>query len=338
MNVLFLSRFYYPHVGGVEKHVEAIAKKLAKNGCEISVVTEKHDKNLKEEENVGATKVYRFEYPKIKYFGLFFIWFWLFKNRKLIEQSDIVHCHDVFIWYLPFRFLYPNKPVYTTFHGYESYPIKKSAILVRKITEKLSWGNICIGDFIRKWYGTKPTFVSYGAVDIEKFKPSKGKNLYDAFFLSRLDVQTGILTYLDAVEEIRKKIPFKFVVLGDGVYKKQAEKTAIALGFKENPAKYVRESRFAFVSRYLAILEALASKKLVFAVYDNPIKYDYLAMAPFAKWIVIEKDPVKLAEKVLFYTKNPEKAEEMINSGYEWTRKQTWEKMEEMYLKLWQTS
>jgi len=71
----------------------------------------------------------------------------------LIQEADIVHCHDVFFWYLPFRFLYPKKKVFTTFHGWEGiFPPKWQAKVIRNISEKLSFGNICVGDFIRKWY------------------------------------------------------------------------------------------------------------------------------------------------------------------------------------------
>ena len=75
---------------------------------------------------------------------------------------------------LPFRFLCPTKKVYTTFHGYEgnSIPTKK-AILMHKISEKLSNGNICIGDFLEKWYGTKATYISYGATEIPNTQRAK---------------------------------------------------------------------------------------------------------------------------------------------------------------------
>jgi hypothetical protein len=43
----------------------------------------------------------------------------MWNNRDLIKEADIIHCHDVFFWYLPFRFLFPQKKVYIPFHGYE---------------------------------------------------------------------------------------------------------------------------------------------------------------------------------------------------------------------------
>ncbi|HEX6977519.1 MAG TPA: glycosyltransferase family 4 protein [Patescibacteria group bacterium] len=337
MKVLFLSRFYYPHVGGVEKHLENLSYQLIVRGHSVSVISGKFTTNLKDIETFRGSKIYRFPYPKLKFLGLVWIWISLFKYRNLILKSDIVHCHDVFIWYLPFRFLFYKKPVYTTFHGYESYPIRISAKIIRRLSEKLSFGSICIGDFMKKWYGHNPNFVSYGAVDIKKFKPAKkNKYKYDAVFSSRLDEQTGITAYIDAVKIIRKrKRRFEFLILGDGKFKSLASLVGTSIGFVDNTENYLRESRFAFYSRYLAILEAFAAKKFVFAVYDNPIKSDYLKMTPFSKWIVIEKDPKKLAQQVKYYSKNLYKAKSRIENAYRWVKRQTWENLTDMYLDLW---
>jgi len=86
---------------------------------------------------------------------------------------------------------------------------------------------------------------------------------------------------------------------------------------------------------HLSILEAFACKKMVFAFYNNPIKKDYLEMTPFKKWIVIEKDPKKMANKVIDYLNNPAKYQPLIDRAYEWVKKQTWEKITEKYLQLW---
>ena len=59
----------------------------------------------------------------------------------------------------------------------------------------MSYGNICIGSFIRKWYKTEPSFVSYGGVNLDKFYPTKIQTKYDAVFSSRLDEQTGIKNF-----------------------------------------------------------------------------------------------------------------------------------------------
>lgn len=334
MKILFLSNYFSPHIGGVEKHLRKVSETLIDQGYEVTIVTRRYKKSLKTREKVGKIKVLRFSHNSTKLLGLISIWIWLLKNRVIVKDSDIVHAHDVGIWYWPFRILYPQKPFFITFHGYEGYPVLMKSKLIRKINEKIAKGNICIGAFMEKWYGTKPTLISYGAVDTKKYSGDNKKDYkYDALFASRLDEQTGILTYVKAI----KKLPnFNLLVLGDGKYKKEAQKVAIVKGFVRNTAPYLRRARYAFVSRYLAILEAFSSKKLVFAVYDNDIKKDYLMMTPFKKWMVIEKDPEKIAEKVEYYESNPIKANLIVDRAYDWVKDKTWERMVKNYLSLWE--
>lgn len=168
MTIVFFSSRFYPEVGGVEKHALEVSLELVKRGYKVIFVCE-NKTGLKNHEIYKGIEIFRITIFTSERLKKFIIWKWLFFNRKIIEDADIIHCHDVFYWFLPFRFLYPKKPVFTTFHGYETkYPPSKKAILVRKISELLSYGNICVGDYIRKWYGTKPDYVTYGGVDAKK--------------------------------------------------------------------------------------------------------------------------------------------------------------------------
>lgn len=338
MNILFFSRLFYPHIGGVEKHILEISRVLIRQGHKITIITEQDSPKLKLIETFEGIKVFRIPKLEENRIKKFRIWKWLWENRKLIANADIIHCHDVFFWYLPFKFLFFDKKVFTTFHGYENYPLKSKDILMHKIAERLSRGNICIGDFIKKWYGTKTDYVSYGGTNAFGIKNQKLniKNNNSAVFVGRLDQQTGIKTYVNAVKLIRKRIPdFNFEIIGDGKLRKEIEKNFKVLGFKKNPEKYFPEYNFAFVSRYLSILEALAAKRLVFAVYDNPLKEDYLKLAPFSKYIIACNSSFELASKTFFYLKNSNKKEKIINDAYEWVKKQTWEEVVKTYLKLW---
>lgn len=340
MNILFFSRLFYPHIGGVEKHVMEIGKLLVEKGHRVFIFTEKYEKNLKEKENIEGIEIFRIDIGEDDWFKKFRIWKKIWRHSKLIREADIVHCHDVFYWYLPLRFLFPLKKVFTTFHGYEKYPLKSKDILIHKISEKLSMGNICIGDFMKKWYGTKPNYVTYGAVEISNLKSQISNKVKkeSAVFIGRLDEQTGIKTYVDAVKQIRKKIPnFQLKIIGDGKYRNEIEKDFAVVGFLKNPEKYLTKYNFAFVSRYLSILEAMAVRKLVFAVYDNPLKEDYLRMAPFSKYIIIVSSVPELVSKVIFYFDNLKIKEEMVESAYAWVRKLSWEEMTDTYLKLWKT-
>lgn len=342
MKTLMFAPLFHPHIGGVEKHVKRLSEELIKKGHKISLITIKHDKTLPSFEKLNKIKVHRF--PRM---SLPKTWFWIYKHRDLIKSADIIHCHDfaTFIyWYLPFRFLYLLKPVFVTFHGFEGIiPIPKKILLMRKVAEFLTKGNICIGDYIPKWYGTKATFVSYGGVDIP---PTISNTNYDsAVFIGRLEKDTGIMTYVNAIKILKNKynINFEVDICGDGSLRETIEKAIkenelnIKLhGFVENPTDYLIKSKFAFVSGYLAILEAMINKKLVFSVYENELKRDYLTLMPNSKsMMIITSSPEELAEKIAYYHKNPERAEEKIENAYNFAKEQTWDKVADTYLKLW---
>lgn len=338
MNILFFSRLFCPHIGGVERHVLEISRILIKKGHRIAIVTEQHSRDLKIKESIEGTKVYRIPNLKEGKNKKFQIWKWLWENRGLIGNSDVIHCHDVFFWYLPFRFIFPFKRVFTTFHGYESYPLKRKDILIHKISEKLSNGNICVGDFIRKWHGAKPNFVIYGAAEIPNQESLSKNKIKDesAVFIGRLHEQTGILTYVKAVQLLKKRIPdFDFLAIGDGELKDVINRKVKVLDAMNNPQRYFQRYNFAFVSRYLSILEAMAAKRLVFAVYDNPIKEDYLKMAPFSECITISNSSSELVSKILFYLEDLEARRKMTEKAYVWVKKRTWREVVKTYLALW---
>ncbi len=332
MNILFLTRLYYPHIGGVEKHVGEVGKRLIKKGYKVTIVTELLGETKREEIRDGI-KIIRFAYPKVKFLGLIFIWLQLLRRFQLIKTSDILHVHDVFVWYLPFKFLFPQKSVYVTFHGWEGkYPVPWSNKFLRKVAEKLSWGNICVGDYLKKWYGTNPTFVTYGGINIIQNLKVLAK--FKIVFIGRLTGESGLVTYLKTLKLL--KFPHdQIVFLGDGPLRDEANKFGQVCGFIENINPYLSNSRFVIALGFLSILEGMAARKLIFSVYNNPLRQDYLKMAPFARWIVAESSPKKLAEKVEYYLKHPEEEKKLVEEGYNWIQQQTWDKVVEIYLRLW---
>jgi len=345
MKILFLTRLYYPHIGGVEKHVRKLSEELSKMGHKITIITEKDKKNEKSFETENISKIYRIPVTDNERFKKFPIWIWLFRHQRLIREADIIHAHDVAFWYFPFRILYPNKQFFVTFHGYErkKEPTKKT-ILIRKISEKIAHGNICIGGFIKKWYKTQPTLISYGAAEEIKNQKIKNRNYkYDCCFIGRLEKDTGIIKYLKAIKILKEKgVNLTLIACGDGPEKKKAKKFAqknnlkvIFLGFVKNPNKYLLDSRFAFVSSYLAIIEAAQAKKLIFATYNTRIKKDYLTEIPIAKSIIINRTPKELASSLLYFLDHNEETKRLTNQSYSWAHKQTWKKMTKNYLKLW---
>lgn len=350
--VLFLSPRFYPEIGGVEKHVLEISKELIKKGYEVSIITESsssyHSSNpsdrgmheverpsisgQSETEKIQGIKVHRMPFGTSGKLKKFRIWKTLWRNRNLIQDADVVHCHDVFIWYLPFKFLYPNKKVFTTFHGWEGiYPPKYSAKLIRKVSEKLSAGNICVGKYIEKWYGTKASYITYGAV-LQDQKPKIKNRSHDkklkVLFVGRISEDNGVRKYVEILQRlIDQKI--KFEAVGNGSLRKEFEKFGVVHGFVENPTPLIEQADVVFASSYLSILESLVLEKLVISVYDNPLKKDYLERTPFRKSIVVTDNPKIAVEKIVENKSN--------RTGFEWAREQTWEKLSNQYIQLWKS-
>ena len=158
MKVLFLCRYYSPHIGGVEKHVAQISRILSQNH-QIKIITERYDEKLPEYERMAGIEIYRIPGP-----GKLAVWKWVLRNQKLFNDADIIHAHDVYFWLFPYKILHPFKKTFVTFHGWETqYPIPLKNKVIRKISELMADGNICVGDFIPKWYGPRPDLVTYGA-------------------------------------------------------------------------------------------------------------------------------------------------------------------------------
>ena len=268
MNILFISKHKWPHIGGVEKHIKEICFELQLLGCHTNTISEEDVKP-----------------PHIKLFGLLHIWYWLFKNRNLIKNSDLIHIHDVFIWYFPFRFIFPKKKVYITFHGWEGqYPIPLWNIINKRIANKLTNGSIAIGKYIEKYYGIKATYISYGAIDL-KFRTNnlKYKQKNTMVYLGRQDSDTGYLQFLNWLKTQGNKMKVKFVTNDP------------------NPEKYLKTAEYCVPSGYLSYLEAkgMGCKTLTFA--NNPLKVDYWKeikkLKTIPTWSKVAEVYIKLWEK-----------------------------------------
>lgn len=241
MNILFIAKHKWPHVGGVEKHVEMLKHEFRKTKYEINILSEEDIKP-----------------PKIKLFGLLYIWCWLFKNRSLILNSNIIHIHDVFIWYLPFRFLFPFKKVFITFHGWEGkFPPTVWSILNKRIANYLTNGSIAVGKYIEKWYGIKADYITHGAAQslaISRLPLVKTKNTI--VWLGRRDEDTGINEFKKWLNK-HSELKVKYV-------------TNI-----KNPERYLKTAEYCVPSGYLSYLEAKSYGCKIITFANSPLKVDY---------------------------------------------------------------
>lgn len=315
--VLFLARRAHPDIGGIEKHLLHLTKELENKGCQVEVLTEKSLLST-----IRPSGLHKLD-----------IWLAITQHWSKFKNADIIHIHDVFWWVLPIWPLIAHK-TYMTFHGYEGSEAPNwKQVFWHRLGALMTRGNIAIGDFHHKWYGVKSNIVSYGAV--EKVKPQK-KSAQQYTFIGRLHADNGILDYLESFAKFNQNNPqAKLEIYGDGPLKKECQKfvkknkvNANIHGFIKNADQKLQLTKVAFVSRYLAILESLSAGVPVIAHYNNQIKHDYLALAPFAKWITLVSSPAEVSQAL-------EKIKPLKKEAQAWAQEQTWSKMADNYLKLW---
>lgn len=330
MNILFFTKYYYPHIGGVEKHAVEVAERLVKKGHQVTVITLKYDSKLPTIEKRGGVTIVRLPYSENK----LSIWKKIWQHKALIAKADTIHCHDVFFWYWPTRLLNPFKKVFITFHGWEGeYPIPFKYKFIRKISELLSWGNICIGDYLPKHYGTNSEYISYGGVSQLKLDQPTNVKAKEIIFVGRLEKDLGLDEYLKAIKTLKTKHQLKVTFIGDGPYREEASKFGRVTGMVKDIKPFLKKPCLVFCSSYLTILETMQAGKPIFALYQNQLKKDYLTLFPGAKYINISASANELIAQV---TKHLQGTSLQTKKAKSFVKTQTWDKVLKMYLDLWQ--
>jgi len=331
MQIIFLSRLYNPHIGGVETHVAKLSQALRKKGHTITVITSQHDPGLPLYETISNVKIVRIPHHLLD--SKFKLWFWMLEHIGLFKTADLIHAHDVFWWFLPLKFLI-FKPIFTTFHGWEGrFPPTHRAILWRKLAELLSCGHICVGEFITHWYHTKASVIIYGATDQKPLGPNKGQGI---LVLGRLDPDNDLDIIIGALKTIQKhRRNLKITFVGDGPLAAKAGKVGTVHGFQSDISKYLEHNNLVITSSYLSMLDAMATGRRVFSVYSNPLKKDYLRLHPASNRFTAHSDPDSLAQALNLYLRDPSPDSVKITSAKRWASKQTWSHLADTYLKLW---
>ncbi|GIK84264.1 MAG: glycosyl transferase [Patescibacteria group bacterium] len=339
MNVVFLSRLYLPHLGGVEIHVREISAILTRMGHEVTVITLQHDAKLKSKTEYDGVKVIRLSADAQNKHD---IWQAIISVKESILQADIIHVHDVFWWILPL-YVKIKKKVFITFHGWETqFPIPLNSKIHRFLVSKLAQGTIHVGAFIQKFYWDKPTFITYGGINPKRFtksnssKAEKKSTKLKFVFVGRLEHDTDVLMYIDFLKELQvKNIAFEMVWVGDGFLKKECEQFGIVTGFVKNISQHIVIVDFVFASSYLSILEAQCLEKIVLSFYSNPLKKEYLETYPGNKYMVIAGSVESMIAKFEHMLTSQKLLPEMKKAAKQFALMNTWDKVVDQYLQLW---
>ncbi|MHA1907857.1 MAG: glycosyltransferase family 4 protein [Candidatus Thorarchaeota archaeon] len=342
--VLMVSPSYLPAIGGVEKHVETISKRLQRIGYKISILTVAHGHDLQLVEYLDGIRVIRmpFFYSQHPLLG----WLWVLLNRNLLINHDIIHVHDtvpLLFWWLPIRLLYPLKRATATFHGFERDPIPFLFVLLRKIANRVASSSICIGNFIETKYRIKCGQNTVGAVESDDSKYPI--SLETSVFVGRLERDTGIMDYLDALTILRDShgIELPLRIVGEGQLLSEIEEKARVnnikleiVGIVDNPKPFVGGSRFCFAAGYLSILEALNAGVPVVGLARSPLKHEYLlSMKKAGAPISVQQSPEKIASEISRLLSEPGLYDHIQRTGRSFASKMKWSALIRLYANLW---
>ena len=141
MNILIVTEYYFPHIGGVEIVFKNLAERLTKMGHNVKVVTSRVEGTLKFEV-INGVEVYRSWVPKFadRYFFTFFS---LPKIQKFAKWADVIHTTlynaAVPAWIAAKIY---NKPAVITAHEvygdrwHELFEMNKASAALHKMLER----------------------------------------------------------------------------------------------------------------------------------------------------------------------------------------------------------
>lgn len=350
---------FYPFIGGVEKYVYYISKELVKyDDCDVKVICANEPDSVDEEVHDGIS------IKRLKYVGKL-------ANTNLTpalprallsEDFDIIHTHVPTPWSSDWSNIVSRirkKPLVVTYHNdiIGEGLANTVANIYNSTTLKLLLGRADRIIITQDDYINSPHLANYkdkivtipNGVDTGLFKPTKdARKSNQIFFLSVLDrfhKYKGLDYLLDALVEVKKKIPdVKLVVGGKGELLEFYENKTRELGLEDNVMfegfltdeeviRHYQESELFVLPSIsslqegfgIVVLEALACETPVISttivgVSDDVIETDSGIIIP-------PKDTEKLEEAITSILSDKKMIEAMGKRGrllvqekYEWKK------------------
>jgi phosphatidylinositol alpha-mannosyltransferase len=225
MKILFVSDFYYPHIGGVTEHIYHLANEFEKMGHMVSILTANIKGDLKPDERrvirLGKSMVIPMNKSNARMTG------WVDPSvlSSIVNKYDVIHIHGVIAPTLPLLSLkVSRKTNIFTFHpAFESsnlYKISKNYLkhYFRKIDGRIAV-SVTARDSICKYFPGEYRIIPNG-VDINRFKAfGKEKNPFEILFVGRIEPRKGLQFLVDALVEIKRKLPKAKLTVAGGGYK-----------------------------------------------------------------------------------------------------------------------
>lgn len=346
MRIVFLVHRYWPLVGGVEKYIHELAKALLAMGHEVEVVAGAVKEGLQPREDHDGVRIHRF--PALRSPARSRWWF--IRNLSIFRQADVIHVSNThmleYLWRM-LGMLVDRRKVFLTRHGMSYvYPVPESEKRRARRSLSLARGVVHDGEFIGKWLGVEPDLcpnqgLSPVADDIE-FVPEPPPD--SATFIGRLEPDSGIGIYMDGMQTLCRGLgrTFSLHVYGDGSLSTELRRRAVDQnlpihfhGRTPNAQRHIGDSCFAFIDGRMAIQEAMARRRLVFAAYIDPLKRDYVGTEPFSPYLVAVGSGAELAQQVCHYIDRPGERRTLVDAAFDHACRLSWHRTADAYFQLW---
>jgi glycosyltransferase involved in cell wall biosynthesis len=303
MKILMVGKYFYPVVGGVEIHMQNLARELIKKGHSVEVFTSDRDfagNKLPLTGEVEGIRIKRFSNQTS-----------LFKEIKNCSH-DIIHFHLFRKVYVDMAIIagkMSGKPLVFTPHCV--YPAMSCYMKIAKTVYDGSFGRLSLAlvdkivaltdndrnDIVNIGANPEKIEIVPNSIRFENFDTLASGDLFknkfgpDKFLLyvGRVDWNKGLEYVIQAMPELRKN-GLKFVVIGEDVgYKTKLDKMTRELGVEKDVLFTGKVSQEILLSAYAAcmlfilpsfyeglptvVLEAMAYMKPVIATKTGGTKY-----------------------------------------------------------------
>ena len=359
MKVVVAIPYFYPAIGGMEKHIYELSRRLIKNcGMEIVVITSNHNEKKYKEEVIEGIKIYRLPYW-FKIFNTPINPLWYFGLKKILkkEKPDLINGRTP----VPFMAdlavaLSGNIPFVLGYH----FPSMKDGSFLKdflaNLYEKLflpfllkkSKFIICSSDYVKnvflRNYSFKAETVTQG-IDLELFKPSNFRPKNTLMFCGNYTTEIKGLSYLiKALPNVREKNPdIKLKIIGkgnDGFYLKLIRKLKIennvvfkgVIKGKDLVKEYQKSTIFVLPSLNdnlpSVVLEAMACKVPIIATNVGGISY--LIKNNINGVLISPRNSKSIANSIEKLLKNRKLSKRLSDHGYEEVKNfYSWDKQAE---------
>ena len=313
MDIVFFTHKFLPDIGGVELTLARLSAAVSALGHRVTVVTE----SASEQVTLEGVTIVRLRVPTVRPFTRLLYWRWMWHHRALFQAADVLHFHDygTFMhWFFPLRLLL-RKPLYAmTFHGFDSWPVRRKDDLLRMLAARCMDVTFGCGAFIAKHYRQRVDHWYVGA-PIRRPTVEAGAVVPSFLYVGRLADDTCILQFARCLAEAASGEPVRpqLTLVGDGPLKAAISAEAgthcdlVFHGATADVSSFIEAAGYVVATGFLAVLDAFAFERPVIAPALTPIKRDYFASIPAVNdLLVLASDEAELVKVLRAVLEEPE--------------------------------